>query len=150
MNVKSFMAFILGGGGESRTPVRKRFNRTFSGRRRLLRKSFFPFPSPTANRHAVRSGQLHDLWHGQSLPYSHLPLYHALPGSRSFRVGRPLLIKRRQPKAEKNDCYLIYKNARFKAVRRRRPLIRPPHPRRNRYTPMMISFVCFFQQTRIS
>ena len=104
----------------------------FSGRRRLLRKSSFPFPFQTANRHAVRSGELHDVWHGQSLPYSHLPLNDALPGSRSFRVGRLPLIRQQQQQC---CCYLIYKVARFMAVRPRRPLIPPPYPRRNRYTP---------------
>lgn len=105
----------------------------FSGRRRLLRKSSFPFPSLTANRHAARSGELHNVWHGQSLPYAHLPLNDALPGSRSFRVGRLPLIRQQQQQC---CCYLIYKFARFMAVRRRRPLIPSPYPRRNRYTPL--------------
>ena len=65
-----------------------------------------PFPFQTANRHAVRSGELHDVWHGQSLPYSHLPLNDALPGSRSFRVGRLPLIRQQQQQC---CCYLIYK-----------------------------------------
>ena len=40
-----------GGGGGSRTPVRKHFFRNLSGRRRL-----FEFPRRGANRHASRSG----------------------------------------------------------------------------------------------
>ena len=63
------------------------------------------FPSLTADRHAVRSGELHDVWHGQSLPYAHLPLNDALPGSRSFRVGRLPLIRQQQQQC---CCYLIY------------------------------------------
>ena len=38
---------VCGGDGENRTPVRKRFLRNFSGRRRL-----FAFPHPRASRHA--------------------------------------------------------------------------------------------------
>lgn len=38
---------LLGGDGENRTPVRKHFNRNFSGRRRS-----FAFPRPCADRHA--------------------------------------------------------------------------------------------------
>ena len=64
------------------------------------------FPSPTANRHAAGLGKLHDVWHGQSLPYSHLPLNDALPGSRSFRVGRLPLVRQRQQQC---CCSLIYK-----------------------------------------
>ena len=77
----------------------------FSGRRRLLRKSSFVFPFQTANRHAVRSGELHDVWHRQSLLYAHLPLNDALPGSRSFRVGRLPLVRQQQQLC---CCYLIY------------------------------------------
>ena len=36
------MSFRFGGGGESRTPVRKPFHGNFSGRRRLLRESCSP------------------------------------------------------------------------------------------------------------
>ena len=41
----------FGGGGGSRTPVRKRFSRNFSGRRR-----FFPFPHPDVSRHTSGIG----------------------------------------------------------------------------------------------
>ena len=54
----------------------------------------------------VRSGKLHNVWHRQSLLYAHLPLYDALPGSRSFRVGRPPLIRQRK---QQYRCCLIYK-----------------------------------------
>ena len=47
--------FRRGGGGGCRTPVRKRFSRNFSVRRRLLRpEGRFPFRE--ASRHACRSG----------------------------------------------------------------------------------------------
>ena len=41
-------AFFFGGGEGSRTPVRKHFLGTFSGRRR-----FFTFPPPAVSRHTV-------------------------------------------------------------------------------------------------
>ena len=63
------------------------------------------FPSETAHRHAVNSGELHDVWHRQSLLYAHLPLNDALPGSRSFRVGRLPLVRQQQQQC---CCYLIY------------------------------------------
>ena len=63
------------------------------------------FPSETAHRHAVSSGKLHDVWHRQSLLYAHLPLNDALPGSRSFRVGRLPLVRQQQQQC---CCYLIY------------------------------------------
>ena len=97
-----------------------------------LWKSSFLFPAKMANRHAIRLGELHDLWHRQSLLYAHLPLNDALLGSRSFRVGRLPLIRQRK---QQYCRYLIYKVARFMAVRPRRPLVPPPYPRRNRYTP---------------
>ena len=46
------------------------------------------------------------MWHGRSAPYAHLPLNDALPGSRSFRVGRLPLIRQQQQQC---CCYLIYK-----------------------------------------
>ncbi len=36
------------------------------------------FPSHTAGRHAVWSGESHDAWHGQLFPYSRSPLNDAL------------------------------------------------------------------------
>ena len=68
-----------GGGEGSRTPVRKHFNGTFSGRRRLFRKSSFLFPFLTANRHPVRSGESHDAWAGQLFPASRTPHQRRLP-----------------------------------------------------------------------
>ena len=114
----------------------------FSGRRRLLRKSSFLFPFQTANRHAVRSGKLHDVWHGQSLPYAHLPLNDALPGSRSFRVGRPPLIRQQQQQC---CCYLIYKlpvlwrsgaAARWSRLHTPVETLTPPRRGKIRFTPL--------------
>lgn len=51
----------------------------------------------------------------------------------SFR-GRRWLIK--QPGEQSCCCSLIYKSTHFKDVRRIRPLFLPPHPRRNRNTPV--------------
>ncbi len=45
------------------------------------------------------------MWHGRSAPYAHLPLNDALPGSRSFRVGRLPLVRQQQQQC---CCYLIY------------------------------------------
>ena len=68
-----------GGGEGSRTPVRKHFNGTFSGRRRLLRKSSFLFPFRTASRHAIWSGESHHAWAGQLLPAARTPHKRRLP-----------------------------------------------------------------------
>ena len=103
---RGFDRYPSGGGGGSRTRVRKHFNETFSGRRRLFRRSYSS--RSLSRRQAVtrvRSGELHDVWHGQSLPYSHLPLNDALPGPRSLRVGRLLLIKQQK---QQYRCCLIY------------------------------------------
>ena len=45
------------------------------------------------------------MWHGRSVPYAHLPLYDALPGPRSSRVGRLPLVRQQQQQC---CCYLIY------------------------------------------
>ena len=73
--------FLFGGGEGNRTPVRKHFNGTFSGRRRLLRKSSFLFPSSLASRHARKSGESHHAWAGQLLPAARTPHQRRLPRS---------------------------------------------------------------------
>ena len=90
-----------GGDGENRTPVRKRFLRNFSGRRRL-----FTFPRPGASRHArglgsfIMRGALKALrTHGH---HSSTPP----PGPWSSRVRRSLLRQREQQDC---CCSLIYK-----------------------------------------
>jgi len=49
--------FFYGGDGGNRTPVRKRFDKNFSGRRRL-----FTFPRPDGSRHPAGLGSF--MMHG--------------------------------------------------------------------------------------
>ena len=86
-----------GGGGESRTPVRKRFPRNFSGRRRLFWESCSP--SSLSCRQAVTpTGQVSFIVHGR---FKALPahVHHEttpVPGPWSSRVRRPLFKQRRE------------------------------------------------------
>ena len=90
-----------GGDGENRTPVRKRFLRNFSGRRRL-----FAFPHPCASRHARGLGSF--MMHGtlKALrthgPHSSTP--QTGPWDSRKRRSR---IKRREEQCFR--CSLIYK-----------------------------------------
>ena len=90
-----------GGDGGNRTPVRKRFLRNFSGRRRL-----FAFPRPCASRHARGLGSF--MMHGtlKALrthgPHSSTPL--SGPWASRKRRSR---IKRREEQCCR--CSLIYK-----------------------------------------
>ena len=92
---------VCGGDGENRTPVRKRFLRNFSGRRRL-----FAFPRPRASRHARGSGSF--MMHGtlKALrthgPHSSTP--QTGPWDSRKRRSR---IKRREEQCCR--CSLIYK-----------------------------------------
>ena len=55
--------FLFGGGGESRTPVRKPFHGNFSGRRRLLRESCSPcsrHPGQAVTPRGLVSFMIHD------------------------------------------------------------------------------------------
>ena len=90
-----------GGGGGNRTPVRKRFNRNFSGRRRL-----FAFPRPDASRHAPELGSfmIHGALKALRTHGHHLSTPH--PGPWSSRVRRSLL---RQREEQCYRCSLIYK-----------------------------------------
>ena len=91
------MVFSYGGGGESRTPVRKRFPRNFSGRRRLFWESCSP--SSLSCRQAVTpTGQVSFIVHGR---FKALPahVHHEttpVPGPWSSRVRRPLFKQRRE------------------------------------------------------
>ena len=94
-------AFSYGGGGGNRTPVRKRLNRNFSGRRRLL-----AFPCPGASRHAQGLGSF--MIHG-ALKALRTHGHHSStppPGPWSSRVRRSLLRQREQQDC---CCSLIYK-----------------------------------------
>ena len=90
-----------GGGGGNRTPVRKRFNRTYSGRRRL-----FAFPRPGANRHAQGLGSF--MIHGalKALRTHGHHLSTPRPGPWSSRAGRSLLRQREEQRFRRS---LIYK-----------------------------------------
>ena len=90
-----------GGGGGSRTPVRKRFNGNFSGRRRS-----FTFPHPDVGRQTSGLGSF--IVHG-ALKALRTHVHHSTTprsGSWSFQTGRSRL-KPRQ--AQRYRCSLIYK-----------------------------------------
>ena len=91
----------FGGGGGSRTPVRKRFLGNLSGRRRS-----FTFPCPVAGRQAKGLGSfmIHGALKALRTHGHHSTTPH--PGSWSFRAGRSRL-KPRQ--AQRYRCSLIYK-----------------------------------------
>ena len=75
---------VFGGGEGSRTPVRKRFNGNFSGRKRL-----FTFPYPGVSRHTQGLGSF--IVHG-ALKALRTHVHHSStpnPGPWSFQVGRP-------------------------------------------------------------
>ena len=124
----SMLRSICGGGGGNRTPVRKHFNRNFSGRRRS-----FAFPYPSAGRHARGFGSFMMRGTGKAycthVPHSSTPH----PGPWDSRMERSPLKQREEQCCR---CSLIYKGAHFKDGRRIRPLFLPPRPRRNQYTPI--------------
>ena len=126
--VQNTVGIPCGGDGGNRTPVRKRFDSNFSGRRRL-----FTFPHPGANRHAQGLGSfiMHGALKALRTHVHHLSTPH--PGPWSSRVGRSLL---RQREEQDFRCSLIYKLAHFMDGRRIRPLFLPPHPRRNQCIPV--------------
>ena len=92
---------FFGGDGGNRTPVRKRFNRNFSGRRRS-----FAFPHPSVDRHTrgLGSFMIHGTLKALRTHVHHLSTPH--PGPWSSRVGRSLL---RQRGEQLRRCSLIYK-----------------------------------------
>ena len=83
-----------GGGEGSRTPVRKHFNGTFSGRRRLLRESYSPRSLPVWQ--AVTPGSpVRVMMHGRgnSYPPHGRHINDAFPGLWPLRFRRPPLIR---------------------------------------------------------
>ena len=98
----SGQVLLFGGGGGNRTPVRKRLNRNFSGRRR-----FFAFPCPGASRHAQGLGSF--MIHGalKALRTHGHHLSTPRPGPWSSRARRSLLRQREQQDC---CCSLIYKS----------------------------------------
>ena len=97
--------FFNGGDGGNRTPVRKHFDRNFSGRRRS-----FAFPHPGAGRHARGFGSF--MMRGAGKAYcTHVPHSSTLPpGPWASRVERSL-IKQREEQCYR--CSLIYKSRPF-------------------------------------
>ncbi len=91
-----------GGDGGNRTPVRKHFNRNFSGRRRS-----FTFPRPAAGRHAAGLGSfiIHGPLKALRAHVHHLSTPH--PGPWSSRVERSLIMQREE---QNYRCSLIYKS----------------------------------------
>ena len=94
--------YVFGGGEESWTPVRKHFNRNFSGRRRL-----FAFPRPSGSRHPQGLGSF--IMHGV-LKALHAHVHHwstLHPGPWYSRVERSLIKQREELY---RCCSLIYKS----------------------------------------
>lgn len=97
-----FVQCPFGGDGGNRTPVRKHFNRNFSGRRRS-----FTFPRPAAGRHAAGLGSfiIHGPLKALRAHVHHLSTPH--PGPWSSRVERSLIMQREE---QNYRCSLIYKS----------------------------------------
>ena len=101
----AYAVLFSGGGGESRTPVRKHFHRNFSGRRRL-----FTFPYPGVSRHTQGLGSF--MMHG-ALKALRAHVRHSstpVPGPWPLRDRRPPLIRQR---SRNWCCSLIYKECPF-------------------------------------
>ena len=97
----SFLHILYGGDGGNRTPVRKRFNKNFSGRRRL-----FTFPHPGGSRHPTGFGSfmMHGAFKALRTHVHHLSTPH--PGPWYSRVERSLFMQREEQCCR---CSLIYK-----------------------------------------
>jgi hypothetical protein len=93
------------------------------------------FPFAAASRHAAASGELHQCMaraklNALTFTAKRRPYRPAVPPVRTAALVRQQL---------QQDCrQLKLKFARFMAVRRRRPLIPPRYPRRNRYAPVSV------------
>ena len=137
---------LFGGGGGSRTPVRKRFSKNFSGRRRS-----FTFPHPGVGRQTTGLGSfmIHGALKALRTHGHHSTTPH--PGSWSFRAGRSRL-KPRQ--AQRYRCSLIYKlpilrmigaSARYSGPHVPVETSTPPARRKVRFTqnPSRVSLVPF-------
>ena len=128
IQIVSLSAFLFGGGGGNRTPVRKQLDGNFSGRSLL-----FTFPQPGGNKHPTGIGSF--MMHGTGKAYrTHGHHYHhtrtrlvVLPGRMGGLIRLP---------EQRFRCQLILKVARFIVVRRHGPLFRPHCPRRNQYAPI--------------
>ena len=96
-----------------------------------------PSCSPSGRQAVTPVGWVRVMMRGQvnSFPPHGRHINDAFPGLWPLRFRRPPLIRQRQ---QRYCCCLIYKIAHFEDAGRIRPLIPPPHPRRNRYTPMIL------------
>ena len=94
-----------GGDGGNRTPVRKRFNKNFSGRRRL-----FTFPCPGGSRHPTGLGSfmMHGAFKALRTHVHHLSTLR--PGPWYSRGERSLFMQREE---QYYRCSLIYKSCPF-------------------------------------
>ena len=86
-----FVWRTFGGGEESRTPVRKQFHETFSGRRRLFRATLPPC-SPPGGQAVTPAGQVSFMMHGTGKAYR----THVHRSMTSFRSRGPLRLDGRQ------------------------------------------------------
>ena len=82
---------FFGGGEGSRTPVRKRFNRTFSGRSQVS-----TFPPRKGTGQTLRFSRVMMRGRGNSYPPHGRHLNDAFPGRWPLRFRRSLLKQRRQ------------------------------------------------------
>lgn len=99
--LRSFLASSFGGAEGSRTPVRKRFNKTFSGRRT---DSGFPPRAGTAQ--TARLGRVMMHGRGNSYPPHVRHINDAFPGLWPLRFRRLPLVRQRQ---QYDCCQLIFK-----------------------------------------
>lgn len=97
----SFLCSFYGGAEGSRTPVRKRFNKTFSGRRT---DSGFPPRAGTAQ--TARLGRVMMHGRGNSYPPHVRHINDAFPGLWPLRFRRLPLVRQRQ---QYDCCQLIFK-----------------------------------------
>ena len=99
--IVSKLRFLFGGAEGSRTPVRKRFNKTFSGRRT---DSGFPPRAGTAQTAQLGRVMMHG--RGNSYPPHVRHINDAFPGLWPLRFRRLPLVRQRQ---QYDCCQLIFK-----------------------------------------
>ena len=105
----------FGGGGGSRTPVRKQLDRNFSGCSLL-----FTFPHPDGSRHPAGFSSFINAWYGQSLPHARSPLKSHPSPARGPSGADGRLIKQQK---RTDYCQLIFKSYPFYRGQAPRPAI---------------------------
>ena len=98
---KVFVQYLFGGAEGSRTPVRKRFDRTFSGRRTVS-----AFPPCTGTGQTVQFSRVMMHGRGNSYPPHVRHINDAFPGLWPLRFRRLPLVRQRQ---QYDCCQLIFK-----------------------------------------